>query len=430
MGKKTVALILAGGAGTRLDILAKHRAKPAVPFAGKYRIIDFALSNCVNSGIYTVGILTQYLPRSLSEHIGIGRPWDLDRSFGGVTLLPPYQRLDGDWYNGTANSVYQNLSYVMDHKSENTLILAGDHIYKMNYQKMIRQHEKTGADLTVAVKEVPMENTSQFGILEVDSENRIIEFQEKPKEAKSNLASMGIYIFKTELLKELLLKYCGPNGGEDFGKHIIPKMLKDNKVFAHKFKGYWRDVGTIEEYWKANIELVSDYSPVDLYEEDFKIHTKSEELPPVKFGEEGTAVRSLISNGCRINGKIENSVISPGVVVEKGAIVRNSIIFNGTIINRDSIIDRTIIDKNVVIGKNCRIGIGTDYTPNKEIPEKLYSGINLIGKFAYVPDSTYIERNCRIMSRVEESEYKLNRVRSGENIHSKKEGGIFDMFLI
>ncbi|BDU49866.1 glucose-1-phosphate adenylyltransferase [Haliovirga abyssi] len=430
MGKKTVALILAGGAGTRLDILSKHRAKPAVPFGGKYRIIDFALSNCVNSGIYTVGILTQYLPRSLSEHIGIGRPWDLDRSFGGVTLLPPYQRSEGDWYNGTANSVYQNLNYVMDHKSKNTLILAGDHIYKMNYQKMIRNHEKTGADLTVAVKEVPMENTSQFGILEVDSENKIIEFQEKPKEAKSNLASMGIYIFKTELLKELLLKYCGPNGGEDFGKHIIPKMIGEYKVFAYKFKGYWRDVGTIEEYWKANIELVSDYPPVDLYEEDFKIHTKSEELPPVKFGKEGSAVRSLISNGCRINGKVENSVISPGVVVEKGAVVRNSIIFNGTIINKDTIIDRSIIDKKVVIGKNCRIGIGTDYTPNKEISEKLYSGINLIGKFACVPDSTYIERNCRIMSRVEESEYKSNRVRSGGNIHSEKEGGIFDMFLI
>lgn len=420
MSNKVVAMVLAGGAGKRLDILSAHRAKPAVPFAGKYRIIDFVLSNCINSNIYTVGILTQYLPRSLSDHIGIGRPWDLDRSFGGVTLLPPYQRGEGEWYNGTANAVYQNLNYIMDNKADNVLILAGDHIYKMNYQKMLRKHERTNADVTIAVKEVDKKLASNFGILKVDNDGKIINFYEKPQDPKGNLASMGIYIFKVSVLKEVLIKYCGPKGGEDFGKDLIPKLLSDYNVQSYRFRSYWRDVGTINEYWKANIELTEDYPPIELYEEDFKIHTKSEELPPVKFGKNGVAKKSLISNGCIIKGYVENCVISPGVIIEEGVKITDSIIFNDTIIKKDTVINATIIDKKAIIGKNCRIGIGDDYSPNKEVPDKMSCGINIIGKFAHIPETTYIERNCRVMSRAEETDFESKRVRSGETVHSKK----------
>ncbi len=429
MAKSTIAMILAGGAGTRLDILSKHRAKPAVPFGGKYRIIDFVLSNCINSNIYTVGILTQYLPRSLSDHIGIGKPWDLDRAFGGITLLPPYQRQNEKWYAGTANAIYQNLNYIIDQKSDNTLILAGDHIYKMDYRKMIKEHDESNADVTIGVKEVDISLASQFGILAIDKDNNVTEFQEKPEEPKSNLASMGIYIFKTEVLKDVLLKKCGPNGGEDFGKDIIPYMIENKyKNHTYKFKKYWKDVGTIEEYWKANIELTLDNPPIDMYEEDFNIHTKSEERAPGKFGKNGVALNSLISNGCIIKGHVENSILSPGVVVEENSIIRNSIIFNDTIIKEGSIIDRTIIDKKVIIGKSCHIGAGNDYTENNEIAKKMDSGINIIGKFAKVPNGTYIERNCRIMSRVEFKDFKGKIIKSGETVHSNKEGSLFDMF--
>lgn len=427
MTRKTIAIVLAGGAGKRLDILSAHRAKPAVPFAGKYRIIDFVLSNCVNSNIYTVGVLTQYLPRSLSDHIGIGKPWDLDRTFGGITLLPPYQRGEGEWYNGTANAVYQNMNYILENKADNVIILAGDHIYKMNYQNLIKKHERLNADVTIAVKEVDKKIAHQFGILEMGNDSKIISFQEKPENPKGNTASMGVYIFKIEVLKEILIKYCGPKGGEDFGKDIIPKMIDNYRVHGYKFRSYWRDVGTIEEYWKANLELIEEYPPVDLYEEDFKIHTKSEELPAVKFGKNGLVRRSLISNGCIINGKVENSVISPGVIIEEGAIVTDSIIFNGTIIKKDSVINKSIIDKKAIIGKNTRIGLGDDYTPNKDVPEKMNSGINIIGKFVNIPDTTYIERNCRIMSRVTEDDFKSRRVKSGETVYAKEGSNLFKL---
>lgn len=430
MPKKTIAMVLAGGAGTRLDLLSAHRAKPAVPFAGKYRIIDFVLSNCVNSGLDTVGILTQYLPRSLSDHIGIGKPWDLDRSRGGISILPPFQRGSGKWYSGTANAIYQNMSYIFDNKADNILVLAGDHIYKMNYQKMIRQHEKTGADVTVAVKEIDIEFASQFGILSVNKNNEIIEFEEKPKEPKSNLASMGVYLFKKEIALEVLSKYCGPNGSEDFGKDIVPKLIGNKKVSAYKFKEYWRDVGTIEEYWRANLELIKEHPPVDLYEENFKIYTQSHELPPVKFEKNGIAKMSLISNGSVIRGTVENSVISPGVIVEEGAVVRDSIIFNDTIIKRNSIIEKTIVDKKVTIGKNCIIGLGDNNMPNVEVPEKMTSGINIIGKFSKIPEGTHMERNCRVMSRVEEKDFLEKIVKTGTTIHSSKEGTDLDWNLI
>lgn len=431
MAKKTVAMVLAGGAGTRLDILSKHRAKPAVPFAGKYRIIDFVLSNCVNSNIYTVGVLTQYLPRSLSEHIGIGRPWDLDRSFGGVTLLPPYQRSNGRWYVGTANAIYQNLNYVHDCKADNVLILAGDHVYKMNYQKMIRQHEDSDADVTIGVKEVDINVASSFGILSADEDGNVTEFEEKPKNPKSTLASQGIYIFKYDVLKKLLLEQCGPNGKSDFGKDIIPSMIGSYTCKVHECKGYWKDVGTIDQYWKTNLEFISDHTPVDLYEENFKVHTKSEERPPVKFIGEGRSKDSLLSNGCVVKGYVENSVLSPGVIIEEGAIVKNSIIFNDTRIKAGAVVEKSIIDKKAVIGKNCQIGVGEDLTPNFEKPDRLTTGINLIGKFVQIPDNVIIERNCRVISKVEEIDFVGRKhLHSGETLHSSKEGEFFeDSFL-
>jgi glucose-1-phosphate adenylyltransferase len=430
MAKKTMALILAGGAGTRLDILSKHRAKPATPFGGKYRIIDFVLSNCINSDIYTVGVLTQYLPRSLSEHIGIGKPWDLDRRFGGVTILPPYQRQNGKWYEGTANAVYQNLNYISDQKVDYVLILAGDHIYKMNYQNMIREHEKNDADITIATKEVLPHIAGQFGIMEVDSSGRIIGFEEKPEKPKSNLASMGIYIFKYEVLKKLMVDECGMKGGSDFGKHIIPKTIEEYKVQSYTFDSYWRDVGTLDEYWKANLELISENAPIDIYEEVFNIYTKSEERAPGKILGEGTVKNALISNGCIVKGHVENSVLSPGVYVEEGAVVKNSIIFTDTVIKKNSYIEKTIIDKKVTVGENCKIGTGDDSVPNKEIPNKLYTGLNLIGKFSVVPDETVIERNCRILSKVSLEDFgKKRHIKSGESMHSSKEGGFFDIYL-
>ncbi len=430
MAKKTVALVLAGGAGTRLDILSKHRAKPATPFGGKYRIIDFVLSNCINSDIYTVGVLTQYLPRSLSEHIGIGKPWDLDRRFGGITILPPYQRKNGRWYEGTANAVYQNLNYVSDQKADYVLILAGDHIYKMNYQNMIRKHENSGADITIATKEVNSQIAHQFGIIEVDINDKVVAFEEKPENPKSNLASMGIYIFKYEVLKKLLLEECGIKGSSDFGKHIIPKTIDEYNVRSYKFNRYWRDVGTLDEYWKSNLELINEHSPIDIYDEVFNIYTKSEERAPGKILGNGSVKNSLISNGCIIKGHVENSVLSPGVFIEEGSIIKDSIIFTDTLVNKDCYIEKTIIDKKAIIGQGAQIGIGDNIIPNKEIPNKLFTGLNLIGKFAIVPDETIVERNCRILSKVSIEDFgKKRHIRSGESIHSSKEGGFFDFYL-
>ena len=427
---KTIALILAGGAGTRLDILSKHRAKPATPFGGKYRVVDFTLSNCINSNIFTVGVLTQYMPRSLTEHIGIGKPWDLDRSFGGITILPPYQRMNDKWYKGTANAVYQNLNYVEDQKADNVIILAGDHIYKMDYQKMIELHEEKDADITIAVKEVDGNIAHQFGIVEKDKNGRIIGFEEKPQNPKTNLASMGIYIFKYSLLKRVLLNECGMKGSSDFGKHIIPRMIKAFNVYSYEFDGYWKDVGTVDEYWKANLELIKEDAPIDIYDLDFNIYTKSDERAPGKILGEGTVKNSLISNGCVIKGYVENSVLSPGVIVEKGVIIKDSIIFMDTVIKKDSLIHKTIIDKRVVIEKNCKIGVEGVIVPNKEIPDKLYTGINLIGKFVVLPEGTEIEKNCRIMSKVDYTDLGRKRhIKSGESIHSSKEGGYFELPL-
>ena len=407
---ETLALILAGGRGSRLDILSEKRSKPAVPFAGKFRIIDFALSNCTNSGIYQIGILTQYLPLSLNEHIGVGKPWDLDRRDSFVTLLQP----NNSWYEGTADAIRKNIEFVKRYASKYVLILSGDHIYKMDYSKMIEQHKKTGADLTIAAKIVPMEEASRFGILETDDKLKIEKFVEKPKEPKSNKASMGIYVFSTQALIDAIEAHPDIND-LDFGMHIIPDMIKTKKVYAYEYYDYWKDVGTYDSYVEANLELCHDTS-LDLYDNKWKIYTKSEDLPPVKVGEKASISTSLVSNGCHIEGNVIESVLSPGVVVGEGSTIKHSVILNDVVIGKNCCIENTIIDKETVIGDNSKIGYGDDYTVNKDNPKVLSSGLNVIGKKLILPEGLVVERNVRIFSSSNPKELNVKHIKSGETL--------------
>ena len=407
---ETLALILAGGRGSRLDILSEKRSKPAVPFAGKFRIIDFALSNCTNSGIYQIGILTQYLPLSLNEHIGVGKPWDLDRRDSFVTLLQP----NNSWYEGTADAIRKNLDFVKRYAAKYVLILSGDHIYKMDYSKLIAQHKATGADLTIAAKVVPIEEASRFGILETDSNLKINKFVEKPKEPKSNKASMGIYVFSTDALIEAI-ESNSDIADLDFGMHIIPNMIETKNVYAYEYYDYWMDVGTYDSYLEANLELCGDVD-LDLYDNDWKIYTKSEDLPPAKGGKSATITTSLISNGCKIDGTVEHSVLSPGVVVGKGTIIKDSVILNDVKIGENCKIENAIIDKDTVIGKNTIIGYGDDYSANKENPQVLSSGLNVIGKKLILPDNLIIERNVRILSSSNPRALNNTHIKTGETI--------------
>ncbi len=389
---RVLAVILAGGEGTRLSILSEKRAKPAVPFAGKYRIIDFVLSNCVNSDIYNVAVLTQYRPHSLNQHLGNGRPWDLDRTRGGLRLLQPYQgRHEGDWYRGTSDAVYQNLAF-LDPTADTHLILGGDHIYKMDYRPMLAFHEANDADLTVGVLHVPPEEVSRFGILSTDPEQRIIDFKEKPKQSTSTLASMGIYVFKADVLQTVLR---GTNGSRpmDFGKDVIPSMIPTHRVFAYPFSGYWVDVGTVQSYWETSMELLDAAPQLDLYNPDWTIHTRSEERPPVHLASTAELDRSLLSNGCIIQGRVERSVLSPGVRVGPGAVVRDSILFSDAEIGAGAVIDRVIMDKNARIGPGAVVGVGGLDTPNRQFPDRVNTGITLVGKDAVVPGGVKIGRN-------------------------------------
>ncbi|GAB6138411.1 glucose-1-phosphate adenylyltransferase [Halanaerobaculum tunisiense] len=414
---KTLALVLAGGRGTRLDILSNHRAKPGVPFGGKFRLIDFALSNCVNSGIYNVGVLTQYLPLSLHEHIGIGKPWDLDRKLGGINLLQPYKgrNNNGNWYQGTAHAVYQNIDYIKQNNPDYVVVLSGDHVYKMNYQDMVQYHQQNNAELTIAAQRVPEEEASRFGILECNDQQEILDFAEKPAEPASNLASMGIYVFNTDALISILHDCCTQENS-DFGHDIIPPMIDNNQVFAYEFDGYWKDVGTLKCFWETNLALTGPMPEFNLYDKNWKIHTRSEEKPPVKFGAQGKAEQSIVANGSIINGEVKNSVISPGVFIEEGAVVRDSIIFNDTVIKQDSIVSQAIIDKNVVVGDNCHIGFGNDLTPNQERPELLNCGLTVLAKGAQIPANTQIGRDCRILSFVDHSDFTDQVIPSGSTV--------------
>lgn len=409
---EVLAMILAGGRGSRLDVLSENRVKPSVPFGGKFRIIDFTLSNCSNSGIYNVALLTQYLPLSLNEHIGAGKPWDLDRRDSSVTLLQPYENTKGQsWYQGTADAIRQNIRFIKSKNPKYVLILSGDHIYKMNYDWMLKEHIKNNASLTIATKEVPIEEASRFGIFEVDSNNMITSFEEKPQNPRSNIASMGIYIFNTEYL----LRYIENAKEEelDFGKHVIPEMLNANeRVFISLFSGYWMDVGTYDSYHEANLDLIkkSEEVGINLYDEGWKIYTKSKNAAPVRIGVTGSIVNSLICDGCKIEGRIENSVIGPNVTVRVGTTIKNSIIFENTYIAENTHIDTAIIDKNVIIGKFALVGHGEDYSPNKEKPDLLFKGMSVIGKGSLVEDNSIIGRNVRIFSN--------KRIFNGSNIES------------
>jgi len=403
VSSSVLTLILAGGEGERLSILSQVRAKPGVPFGGKYRIIDFALSNAVNSGLTDVGILTQYAPRSLIDHIGVGRPWDLDRSRGGVALLQPFigRGRARDWYRGTADAVLQNVDFIEDRNPELVLVLAGDHVYKMDYRPFLELHREKEAEVTCAVRTVPIEEAHRFGILEVADDGRVTDFIEKPAHPPSNLVSMGVYVFSWPLMRELL----SPER-PDFGRDLLPWMMKERRaVFAYEFAGYWQDVGTIESYWATSLDLLRDDPGIELNDLGWLIYTKSEDRPPARIGPGASVSRSMISHGCVIDGNVEHSVLSPGVRVEAGAVVRDSIVMFDAVIGPGAVLDRVILDKEARIGAGARVGVGDELTPNRDEPERLYAGITLVGKRARVPDGIEIGRNCRIDPGVVERDF-------------------------
>ena len=364
MGKnEIVAMILAGGQGSRLGVLTKKLAKPAVPFGGKYRIIDFPLSNCSNSGIYTVGVLTQYKPLELNAHIGIGEAWDLDRENGGVSILPPYQEeKGGEWYKGTANAIYQNIEFVDRYDPEYILVLSGDHIYKMDYTKMLDFHKEKNAEATIAVIEVPMKEACRFGIMNTRDDLSVYEFEEKPKKPKNNLASMGIYIFNWKTLKKYLREdEADKTSKNDFGMNIIPKMLRDgNKMVAYPFKGYWKDVGTINSLWEANMDLIREDNELDLQDEDWKIYSKNPVRPAQYIGENAKVTNSLVVEGCVVNGQIENSILFQGVQVGKNSVIRDSIIMTDAKIGDNVVIEKAIVGSGAIVRKDCKISLGDE----------------------------------------------------------------------
>ena len=415
MSTSVLTLILAGGEGERLSILSQVRAKPGVPFGGKYRIIDFALSNAVNSGLTDVGILTQYAPRSLIDHIGVGRPWDLDRSRGGVALLQPFigRGRARDWYRGTADAVLQNLDFIADRNPELVLVLAGDHVYKMDYRPFIERHRETEAEATCAVRTVPLSEAHRFGILDVDASGRVTDFIEKPAQPPSNLVSMGVYVFSWPLLRDLL-----SSERPDFGRDLLPWMVAEKRrVIAYEFGGYWQDVGTVESYWQTSLDLLSDDPGIELNDLGWLIYTKSEERPPARLGPDAAVSRSMISHGCVIDGSVERSVLSPGVRVARGAVVRDSIVMFDAVIGEDAVLDRAIVDKEANIGKGAHVGVGDDGTPNRDEPERLSAGITLVGKRATVPAGVEVGRNCRIDPGVVERDFgDAVRVASGDTI--------------
>ena len=393
------AFILAGGLGTRLCLLSERRAKPAVPFGGKYRIIDFTLSNCVNSGIYDIGVLTQYRPTSLRQHIGLGRPWDLDRTRGGVQLLQPsLDSIESDWYRGTADAIYRNLIHLRRRASDNLLVLSGDHIYKMDYNVLYAFHEANRAAVTVAVTEVPAETVGAYGILETDRVGRVVGFQEKPRHAHSRLASMGVYLFdRRSLIRWLTEDAVMTDSHHDFGKDLLPRLVaRGEAVYAYRFREYWQDVGALESYYQSSMDLLSDRPPLDLSDPTWLVHTQSADRPPVRFESGGIAQRSLIANGCRIAGNVVRSILFPGVLVAPGAVVRDSIVMNDTLVLRDAQLDHAILDKEVVVGEGARIGSGDTMTPNEACPGHLASGLLLVGKGARLPAGVTVGRNARI----------------------------------
>jgi len=414
---RVLALILAGGQGDRLSILSEERAKPAVIFGGKYRIIDFVLSNCVNSGIQRVGVLTQYRPRSLNDHIGIGRPWDLDREGSGITLLQPYLgRESSDWYRGTADAIYQNLYFIEESRADLVLIVAGDHIYLEQYDELFDFHTSVHADMTVPVYNVPLAEASRYGLISLDEEGRVTEFIEKPATPVSTLASTGIYVFNREFLIHCLMEDAPKETTHDFGRDILPEAITQGRVFGFELKGYWRDVGTIDAYWQANMDLLIDNPELDLYDAVTAVRTRHANLPPAKIGARARVARSLLNAGDIVHGHVDHSVISPDVYIEEEAVVRNSVVFDGCRIERGAIIERAILDKDVVVGENCIIGAGDDLRPNQERPDILSSGISILGKRVRLPRGLTIGRNCIIAPGVQPEDFDSLTITSGRTI--------------
>lgn len=412
---RAFAMIMAGGTSESLSVLTEARSEPAVPFGGKFRLIDFPLSNCVNSDIYNVAVLTQYRPRSLNDHIGIGKPWDLDRASGGVRLLQPYRGGPyGDWQKGTADAVRRNLDFVEAQHEEHVLILAGDHIYLMDYRPMLYHHVQSQTDLTVAVRRVNPYETHRYGIVSINNENRIVEFREKPRRSRETLASMGIYIFRKSFLIDLLQR----TDFTDFGKNVLPAMLEaDSPVNAYTFPGYWADVGTVQAYWEANMSLLAENPALDLYDREWVVHTRSEERAPAKIGAKAQVNGNLLSNGCRVDGVVERSVLSPGVFIAEGAVVRDSVILSNTVIGAGAVVDRCIVDKNVQIGAGARVGDGDDNTPNMQKPQEINTGISLIGKGSEVPEGIVIGRNVVIHAHTPMRAFgKRKKIASGQDV--------------
>ncbi|MCR4923332.1 MAG: glucose-1-phosphate adenylyltransferase [Lachnospiraceae bacterium] len=411
-----IAMLLAGGQGSRLGILTSKVAKPAVAFGGKYRIIDFPLSNCINSGIDTVGVLTQYQPLRLNTHIGIGIPWDLDRNVGGVTVLPPYEKnKNSEWYTGTANAIYQNIDYMDMYNPDYILILSGDHIYKMDYEVMLDFHKENNADVTIAAMPVPFEEAKRFGILITDENRMITDFEEKPEHPRSNLASMGIYIFNWQVLKEALIKNAD-QPGLDFGKHVIPYCHDNGKrEFAYEYNGYWKDVGTLSSYWEANMELIDIIPEFNLYEEYWKIYTKSNALPPQYISKESVIEKSIIGEGTNIYGKVYNSVIGCNITIGKDTVVRDSIIMNDAEIGEGCTIDKAIIAENARVGNNVVLGEGEE-VENETNPTIYTHGMVTIGEYTQVPDGVTVGKNTMISGITKASDYRNNVLESGKTL--------------
>ena len=417
--KEMIAMLLAGGQGSRLGVLTEKVAKPAVSFGGKYRIIDFPLSNCINSGIDTVGVLTQYQPLRLNTHIGIGIPWDLDRNEGGVTVLPPYERSSSsEWYTGTANAIFQNMDYMEQSNPDYVLILSGDHIYKMDYEVMLDFHKANKADVTIACMPVPMEEASRFGIMVTDETSRITEFEEKPEHPSSNLASMGIYIFSWPALKEALYTLKDQQSC-DFGKHILPYCKeKGERLFAYEYNGYWKDVGTLGSYWEANMELIDIIPEFNLYEEFWKIYTKGDIIPPAYISGDAVLDRCLIGEGAEIYGEVHNSVIGPNVVIGKGSVIRNSIIMRNTVIGEGVVMDKSIVAEDVTIGDHVTLGCGEE-AENVLKPAVYAFGIATIGERSVIPPDVKIGKNTAVSGITTAKDYPGGILESGQVIAAK-----------
>ncbi|MGN1160123.1 MAG: glucose-1-phosphate adenylyltransferase [Lachnospiraceae bacterium] len=414
--KEMIAMLLAGGQGSRLGVLTSKVAKPAVSFGGKYRIIDFPLSNCINSGVDTVGVLTQYQPLRLNTHIGIGIPWDLDRNIGGVTVLPPYEKsTNTEWYTGTANAIYQNMEYMETYNPEYVLILSGDHIYKMDYEVMLDFHKSNGAEVTIAAMPVPMEEAKRFGIVITDDNRKIVDFEEKPENPRSNLASMGIYIFNWKTLKEALIAKAD-QPALDFGKHIIPYCHENGApMYAYEFNGYWKDVGTLNSYWEANMELIDIVPEFNLYEEYWKIYTKSDKISPQYISGNSVIERSLIGEGSEIYGEVYNSVIGCGVTVGEGTVVRDSIIMNDTKIGYGGVINKAIIAENVVIGDKVKLGAGEE-AENDTAPHIYNHGLVTIGEKSVIPENVSVGKNSVVAGVTEAEDYPDGNLPSGKTL--------------